>query len=81
MSSTSKKYFCEHCDAYVSKTLYLSTRRPIMIKNQKFGDHQGLLPSGKDIRVFVLAGDSSELGSETEPQASSNVALCDTLMI
>ena len=53
MSSQQRRsYFCEHCDDYVSKTLYFKHKRLYYDRKTKIWSSLRLLPSG--IEDFVL---------------------------
>ena len=51
---SSKKYFCEHCDAYLLKTLYLKHKKTYYDRKSKIWRPSRLLPSGDGLEDFEL---------------------------
>ena len=66
---SSKKYFCEHCDAYLSKTLYFKHKKTYYDRKSKIWRPSRLLPSGDGIEDFELMNEDfqeSELSAVVE---------------
>ena len=78
---SARKYYCGHCETYVSKTLYFKHKRMYYERHSKTWKSTRVLPTNHDFEDYVLSENSNQSESDQEIEDTTEESMSQSTLI